>query len=54
MAMKGTYILVQHREELSERQSLLTMEQASGKVVSFLPLEYSGKGWMCTYQNMPE
>lgn len=41
--MKGTYILVQHREEnfLKETPS---NGQVSGKVVSFLSLEYSGKG----------
>lgn len=43
MAMKGTFILVQHREE-NFLKAISSNGQVSGTVVSFLSLEYSGKG----------
>lgn len=49
-----TRTLVQHQEELSESQSCPAMEWDSRKGASFLTLEYPGRGWMCTYQNVPE
>lgn len=41
--MKGTYILVQRREE-NFLKEISSNGQVSGKVVSFLSLEYSRKG----------